>query len=65
VEFTNPGGEPEFENGVLVLPADAGPVDILKALETVGVKRKVRKDAENPARRDRDTRGRTERRKAT
>jgi hypothetical protein len=55
VEFDTTGGQPRFEEGKLILPVNARPGEILKALETVGVKRKVRPvdRPARPARRDR------------
>jgi hypothetical protein len=52
VEFVKPGDVPKFENGVLVLPVDAGPVEILKALKATGIERRAAKSGtEAPKRR--------------
>lgn len=43
IKFDKAGGKPLMENGVLILPADAKAIDILKVLEKEGLKRNIKK----------------------
>ena len=51
IEFDAPDGEPRFEEGRLILPVNARPGEILRALEGAGIKRKAKREERPAARR--------------